>query len=43
MWIIFKVHILAWEIPWIEEADVLQSMECQRVSRNLATKQQQDF
>ena len=43
MWIIFKVHILAWEIPWIEEADVLQSMESQRVSHNLATKQQQDF
>ena len=43
MWIIFKVHILAWGIPWIEEADVLQSMESQRVRCNLATTRFLDF
>ena len=30
--------ILAWEIPWTEEPDGLQSMESQRVEHNLATK-----
>ena len=34
------LHILAWEIPWTEEPDGLQSMELQRVGHNLATKQQ---
>ena len=33
--------ILAWEIPWTEEPDGLQSMEPQRVKHNLAAKQQQ--
>ena len=33
--------ILAWEVPWIEEPDGLQSMGPQRVRHNLATKQQQ--
>ena len=33
--------ILAWEIPWIEEPGGLQSIGLQRVSYNLATKQQQ--
>jgi len=32
--------ILAWEIPWTEEPGGLQSMELQRVRRDLATKQQ---
>ena len=32
--------ILAWEIPWTEEPGGLQSMESQRVGRNLVTKQQ---
>ena len=31
--------ILAWEIPWTEEPDGLQSMGLQRVEHNLATKQ----
>ena len=31
--------ILAWEIPWTEEPDRLQSMGLQRVEHNLATKQ----
>ena len=26
--------ILAWEIPWTEESDELQSMESQRVGHN---------
>ena len=28
--------ILAWEIPWTEESDELQSMESQRVGHNWA-------
>ena len=32
--------ILAWEIPWMEEPDWLQSMGLQRVEHNLATEQQ---
>ena len=32
---------LAWEIPWTEEPDRLQSMGSQRVGLDLATKQQQ--
>ena len=32
--------ILAWEMPWTEEASGLQSMESHRVGHNLATKQQ---
>ena len=32
---------LAWEIPWTEEPDGLQSMESQRVGHDLATEQQQ--
>ena len=35
--------ILAWEIPWTEEPDRLQSMESQRVQHDLATKQQQQI
>ena len=31
---------LAWEIPWTEEPDGLQSMGSQRVGHYLATKQQ---
>ena len=31
--------ILAWEIPWTEELGGLQSMESQRVSYDLVTKQ----
>ena len=30
--------ILAWEIPWIEEPNVLQSRELQRVRHDLGTK-----
>ena len=33
--------ILAWEIPWTEEPDGLQSLGLQRVRHHLATKQQQ--
>ena len=33
--------ILAWEIPWTEEPDRLQSMRLQRTGHDLATKQQQ--
>ena len=33
--------ILAWEIPWIEEAGRLQSTGSQRIRLELATKQQQ--
>ena len=33
--------ILAWEIPWTEDPGGLQSMGLQRVSYNLANKQQQ--
>ena len=32
-------NILAWEIPWTEEPDGLQSMGSQRVGQDLATKQ----
>ena len=31
-------NILAWEIPWKEEAGGLQSMGLQRVRHDLATK-----
>ena len=34
-------NILAWEIPWIEEPDGLQSMGSQRVVHDLVAKQQQ--
>ena len=34
-------NILAWEIPWTEELDGLQSMESQRVRQDLGTKQQE--
>ena len=30
--------VLAWEIPWTDEPDGLQSMESQRVEHSLATK-----
>ena len=33
--------ILAWEIPWTEEPDGLQSMESQRIEHDLVTKQKQ--
>ena len=33
--------ILAWEIPWTEELDGLQSRGHKRLGRNLMTKQQQ--
>ena len=33
--------ILAWKIPWTEEAGRLQSIGSQRVWHDLATKQQQ--
>ena len=33
-------RILAWEIPWIEELDWLQSTGLQKTWQNLATKQQ---
>ena len=33
---------LAWEIPWTEEPGGLQSMGSQRVSDDLAAKQQSD-
>ena len=32
-------NILAWETPWTEETDELQSMGLQRVGHNLDTKQ----
>ena len=32
--------ILAWELPWTEESGGLQSLGSDRVSHNLATKQQ---
>ena len=35
--------ILAWEIPWTEEPDILQSMGSQRVGHDLTTKQQQQI
>ena len=33
--------VLAWEIPWTEEPDRLQSVGSQRVRYDLATEQQQ--
>ena len=33
--------ILAWEIPWTEEPDRLQSIGLNRVGHDLVTKQQQ--
>ena len=35
--------ILAWKIPWTEEAGGLQSMGSQRVRHKLAPKQQQQL
>ena len=35
--------ILAWEVPWTEEPDGLQSVGSQRVRLDLATRQQQQF
>ena len=35
--------ILAWEIPWTEEPDGLQSMGMQRVGHDLVAKQQQQY
>ena len=35
--------ICAWEVPWTEEPDGLQSTGCNRVGHNLATKQQQQI
>ena len=35
--------ILAWEVPWTEEPDGLQSVGSQRVGLDLATRQQQQF
>ena len=32
--------ILAWEIPWTEEPDVLQFMGSIRIGHDLATEQQ---
>ena len=34
-------YSLAWEIPWTEKPDRLQSMRLQRVRHDLGTKQQQ--
>ena len=39
--ILYYSSLLAWEIPWIEEAVWLQYMGSQRVGHDLATKQQQ--
>ena len=36
------ISILAWEIPWIEEPDGLQSKGSKRVRHDGATKQQQE-
>ena len=36
-------NILAWKIPWTEEAGRLQSMRSQRVRHDLVTKYQQPF
>ena len=38
-----EIHssILAWEVPWTEELDRLQSMGLQKVRDDLVTKQQQ--
>ena len=33
-------NILAWEIPWAEQPDGLQSKVSQRVEHDLETKQQ---
>ena len=35
--------ILAWEIPWTEEPDKLQSMGLQRVRHHLSAEQQQQL
>ena len=35
--------ILAWEVPWSEEPDRLQSMGLQEVRHDLVTKQQQNY
>ena len=35
--------ILAWEIPWTEEPDGLQSTGSQRVGHDLVTEQPQQF
>ena len=35
--------ILVWEIPWAEESGGLESMESQRVRRDLTTKKQQQY
>ena len=37
----WRIQVLAWRIPWTEEAGGLQSLRSQRVGRNLATEQQQ--
>ena len=36
-------NILAWETPWTEEPDGLQSMMSKRVGHYFATKQQQSI
>ena len=36
-------RVLAWRIPWTEEAGGLQSMGSQRVRGDLPTKQQQHY
>ena len=36
----WQLTILAWEIPWTEEPERIQSMGSQIVRHNLATKQQ---
>ena len=35
--------ILAWEIPWTEKPDGLQSMGSQRAGYDLVSKQQQQY
>ena len=40
--VVTHCSILAWKIPWTEEAGRLQSMGQQRVGQILATKQQED-
>ena len=35
--------VFAWEIPWTEEPDGLQSMGSHTVGHDLATKQRQQF
>ena len=36
-------RILAWDIPWTEKPDILQSMGSQRVRHDLVTKQERVF